>query len=235
MKINRIDLKKGFKGSLKDNAPLSRNKCPSINSIVKLCRSEISNKKKEKILDHVLDCYYCSSDIEIISKAIGFENEFCRIAREKHSVQDGITNKPKKKFNKTIFVNWKYQIVYFVLLALIFSFFLLPNFRSEKMVLRGFENIQIIQSLPIKSNNQLSTLRFFWKSCPKIEYYEVEIFDSNLSLFWESDKLFINILLPSQELKKELSTHEKYYWIVTAFCINGKKLESKLTEFSLID
>ena len=103
------------------------------------------------------------------------------------------------------------------------------------MILRGYENIQIIQSLPKKSNNQLSTLRFSWKSCPKIEFYEVEIFNTNLSLFWKSDKLFINILWPSQELKKELSLQKKYYWIVTAFCMNGKKYESKLTEFSLND
>ena len=235
MKMNKLDLKKGFKESLKEKAPRSRNKCPSINSIVKLCRSEISNKKKEKLLDHILDCYYCSSDIEIISKAIGFENEFIRITREKYSFQDGITNKPKKKFNKTIFFNWKYQIVYFVFLALIISFFLFPNFSSKRMILRGYENIQIIQSLPKKSNNQLSTLRFSWKSCPKIEFYEVEIFNTNLSLFWKSDKLFINILWPSQELKKELSLQKKYYWIVTAFCMNGKKYESKLTEFSLND
>ena len=59
MKMNKLDLKKGFKESLKEKAPRSRNKCPSINSIVKLCRSEISNKKKEKLLDHILDCYYC--------------------------------------------------------------------------------------------------------------------------------------------------------------------------------
>jgi hypothetical protein len=235
MKINEYDLKKGFKEFSKENTPLSRKKCPSINTIVKLCRSEISDKKREKILNHILNCYYCFSDIEIISKVINFEAEFCKIARQIYPTQERKIDKLKRCSAAFFYkAKWKYQVACLILLTIILVFSPFFLFRREKMTLRGFQNTQIEVILPAKTNQRLSTVDLFWHSYPKVEYYIVEIFNENLSLFWKSKKLFINTLIPPQELIKNLSTKKKYYLMVTAFFINGKKIESKLTEFSVV-
>jgi len=235
MKINRDDLAKGFQDFLVIKTAASRKNCPSVKSIIRLYKGKLSKIKRAEILGHILNCYYCSSDFKVVNNSIRFENELCQFI-EKTSCT---SHKKKDEFRVPKILHFKinvgkYQVVFvtlFIAILIISSFLVFHN--KENLSMRGLSQSQLEPCCLIKKNQEQLSLYFEWKSLKKADYYYVEIFDDNLSLIWRSKTIFKNCFIFPLELKNVIKKNKKYYWLVTAFLINGKKIESKLLEFSL--
>ena len=83
----------------------------------------------------------------------------------------------------------------------------------------------------MKRKYQKSLLKFRWVEIKDSDYYIVELYDETLLPIWRSEKIFNNeIDLPKQILDR-LVKNKKYFWMLTAYFPDGKKIESRLEYF----
>jgi len=247
MKINRQDLKFLYSAHLIEKTPLSRKNCPPTKEIINLLRSKLSKKRKLKIIDHMTECYFCYKEFQAIleilreeNKLVGASDELAikdeDIYQNKNGVLKDSSRQRKKSFPFFPRLSWKSIPVFLGLILIIttLSIFIIflnkgqKNYRSEY-----YPSIRLLD--PIGEKIQKSLLKFRWIEIEESEYYIIEIFDETLLSIWRSNKIYNNYFSLPEEIADKLSKSKRYFWMLTAYFPDGRKIESSIEHFILSD
>jgi len=244
MKIKHNDLKKLYKAYIMDHIPQSRKDCPHPKEIINFFRLKLSENKKIKLIDHITTCCYCAQEFDFILQTLReqekLNEEIANLLRSKNFKKELEKrlkrDVPKLAKLKRIFfpvLSWKY-ILPFLMAAIIISVFIIFQ-KPEEIGYRDEYIPQINLIEPINGKYIKFSSVFKWTEIKNSAYYILEIFDETLYPVWESDKILKNhLILPKEEAKK-LIKNKSYFWMVTAFLSDGKKIESNLEEFIPVD
>ena len=237
MKINNEDLKELYKAYIKEKSSYSRKDCPSPKETILFSRSKSSEKKKKRIMDHIINCYYCAQEFEFILETLRYEN-ILNQEIGKRLVSKNETNELKKATNGLLFplLSWKFAsliagvaIITSVILAIVIFINL------EKREYRGANQAKIILIEPINKKYSKFLLTFKWSKIENSDYYILEIFDKTLYPVWESKKIFKTRVVLPDEISSKLIKNNRYFWMVTAFFSDGSKTESIIKEFKVTE
>jgi len=244
MKIKHNDLQKLYKAYLVDRVPQSRKNCPHPKEIINFFNSRLNENKISRLIDHITNCFYCAQEFEFIiqtlreqeklSEQIGnlLRSENFRMKTEKRIKENVLSSATKKRFFFPV-LPWKY-ILPFLVAAIIISALILFQ-ATEKIEYRDESIPQINLIEPVNGKYFKSSSLFKWTEIKNSSYYILEIFDETLYPVWESNKISKNYSILPEEALKKLSKNKTYFWMVTAYLSNGRKIESILEEFIPVD
>lgn len=246
MKMSLKDLQELYKASISKRAPSLRQDCPSRGEIIRLFRSKVSEKQKTKIIDHIIDCPFCFEEFEFLLETQRYEKELdlkikqlieSQKSRPGDKRENVFSSKEKKISAFFPRFSWIYASLAAgaVLILLAASFFLVKIKTSEKQQYRSMQQHRIQLTAPVNQSYLKSTLIFKWSQVKGSDHYIVEIFDETLFPFWKSSAIRYNYLIPSKSLLINFKVNKTYFWMVTAFLSDGKKVESRLEEFKIRD
>ncbi|NIO49562.1 MAG: hypothetical protein GTN73_09050 [Candidatus Aminicenantes bacterium] len=244
MKIKNKDLIKLYKAHITENIPYSRKSCPPSKEIISFFISKTSEKQRSKIIDHITKCSFCAQEFELMLQTQRKERklieEIGNLLQSKENIA-AIKKRAGKKINHTnerlkLFfprLSWKYAIILAGVAILISTFLFFQNIRKREYRGPNFSRVHLIE--PINGKYSKSLLVFKWNEFKDSEYYIVELFDETLFQIWKSNKISKNQALLPAEVANSLNTNKIYFWMVTAFLLDGKKIESEIEEFTLTD
>lgn len=248
MKINNEDLKKLYRSYMIDNIPHSRKKCPSTKNIINLFRLKLSEKKKSQIIDHVSQCYYCYQEFEFILHTLREEkklqHDFGDLLHKKNKGYAALKIKNDKNIDRKkmkgrpflTFLSRKYASLFLGILLIISVVLILLFIRTgEKKDYRGAYLTPIRLIEPLKGKHSKSILKFRWVEIKGSDYYIIELFDETLRPIWKSGKIFKNYTLLPENIRDGLKENRKYFWILSAYFPDGKKIESRIESFFLTE
>lgn len=233
MKISNDDLKKMFKSHIIESTLLSRKNCPPINDIINLFRSELSETKKSKIIDHLSSCYYCLQEFEFILKTLRIGKNLSTDIRSLLR-KEKIFYRRKKLIPFFPWISWKYASLLSGIALLAFLFIIIFTIQNkEKKEFRGnfLTSIKLIE--PLKGKYSKSLLKFRWIEIKGSDYYIIELFDEALRPIWKSNKIYTNSVVLPKIVSKKLTENKKYFWILSAYFPDGEKIESRIECFTL--
>ena len=211
-----------------------RKTCPSPKKLTAFLRVELSDRKRNKVIDHLSYCSTCAQEIKFINEILmaekNFNKEAAQIVKRRNSA-----SRKKGLFNKFPLPKLSWSSMSFAaLLAIIIlstsMFFLL---KTNNPAVERDTILQLNHISPNDVSLSLSELIFQWENIPDSDYYTIEVFDDSLDFVWRSERITENKVIPSAELKGLLKQNFTYYWMVTSFLKNGKLVESDLAKFSL--
>jgi hypothetical protein len=228
MKLSENDLQHIFLANIKEKATISGTKCPSPKQLLQFFREKKSEKERTRIIDHVTSCSSCAQEFEFILKAIRYEKDMNKVAQN-------ILEAKKEKVSLQR-LSWKFAplAIGFSVLFIILSLWIIPN-RYLNLEYRDSSLSQIGLFSPQKKNVPKSLLFFQWEDVENSEYYTFELYDETLYQIWISNKIFDNSYSIPSELSMRLDTNKSYFWMVTAFFPNGRKIESQLKEILITE
>jgi len=253
MKLQDKDLQEIFLQALKENFP--RNKaCPSNKTILRSFTSEMPEKEKLKIVDHVTGCGSCLLKFQAIkdvlrgTKALACKvegqvlsknevGELKKIAKEKVKELKRKTKKQKRipGFTALLFEHRFAALiagmVLVILAALLVTRF--PHIFQEDAT-RGEESPAIRLVSPRGELGSLP-LRFHWEPYPGAKEYEMKILDEELNPIWKSGKVRESAIETVADFSNRLQKGKMYYWKITVYLEDGKLEESNLQEFMIVD
>ena len=231
MKISSKDLMRIYRDFIMEKTPLSRKNCPSQKDLIKFCRSKLSEKQKSKIIDHITHCSYCVQEFERILQILKDEKnlieEIGKVLRDKG---DPLITRRKKKIFFPI-LSWKYVSLFVGAIIITFTIIIFNNL--EKREYRGPNLRQIYLIEPVNKKHSKSSLIFKWDSVKSSEYYILELFGQTLYPVWKSQRIFKTQVALPLEIVNRLKENKTYFWMVTAFLHQGRKIESRLEKFTL--
>lgn len=238
MKNNYKNLKKLYKAYIKNKTLLYKEDCPSPEEILKCFKSKLSKKQKIKIIDHLIDCFYCAQEFEFILETLRFEKKIINdIDILLHSIKKKSNCKaissPKKQRLFFLQIPWKYAFLsaFIILTISVISVFIHNIFERDGY--RGVNLPQINLIDPIGEKKFNSPLVFKWSELKGSNYYILDIFDETLYPIWKSNKIYKNKFILPHEISRRLYKNERYFWMITAFYSNEVKFESPLKEFTI--
>lgn len=231
MKINQSDLKEVYANYLKDRKVTSGESCPSNENLILWLRSKLPKREKNKITDHLVNCYDCAQEVKWLLDRIRKENGI--IHEIKQHIDANYAEQLRKARVPPRRLSWK--IVSFtstlVLLAAIATFSVF-YFSSKSGTRRGVPSDLVLVS-PVDKFYAAGGLKFVWKGLPNAKYYLVNVFNASFAPIWRSDTIILNEVIPSKDLLQKLFPKESYYWMVTAVLKNEAEVKSKLKEFKI--
>jgi hypothetical protein len=231
MKINRSDLEEAFANNLKDRKVASGESCPSNENLLLWLRSKLPKRGKNKITDHLVKCYDCAQEAQLLMDRIRKENGI--VYEIKNYIDANYSEPQQEALVPPRRLSWK--IISFastlVLLAAIATLSLF-NF-SSRSGLRGGVSSDITLVSPVNKSCAANELKFVWKGLPNMKCCFVEVFDSTLDLLWRSDNILQHEVIPSNDLLQKLIPKETYFWMVTSVFEGGNKVKSRLIEFRM--
>jgi hypothetical protein len=231
MKINQSDLKEVYANYLKDRKVASGESCPSNENLLLWLRSKLPKREKNKITDHLVNCYDCAQEVTWLLNRIRKQNGI--IYEIKNYIDANYAEPQQEALVPPRRLSWK--IISFastlVLLAAIATLSLF-NF-SSRSGLRGGVSSDITLVSPVNKSCAANELKFVWKGLPNVKYYFVDVFNTSLAHFWRSDAVFLREVIPSKDLLQNLIPKETYFWMVTGVLTSETKVKSKLKEFKI--
>lgn len=246
MKISLKDLQELYKASISKRARSLRQDCPSKGEIIRLFRLKVSEKQKTKIIDHLTECPLCLEEFEFLLETQRYIKKLdlkikqlieSRKSQSEDKKENIFSSKGKRVLAFFPRFSWIYASLAAgaVLILLAASFFFVKIKTSEKQQYRSIQQHRIYLIAPVNQSYLKSTLIFKWSEAKGSDYYIVEIFDETLFPFWKSSQIPYNYLIPSKSLLTNFKVNKTYFWMVTAFLSDGKKVESRLEEFKIRD
>lgn len=251
MKINNKDLQRLYKDYIRQKSPSSRKNCPPLKKIINFFNSKSLEKQKFKIIDHITTCSYCLQEFEFILQTLRYKlkiNEEISDFLNTEKVISTIRKKSDilvsdlKKRQSPFFpkLSWKYGSLLLggvaAAIILIIIFFKPDIIRIPVKNQQRSETITQIKLIePIGAKYSTSSLSFKWRKLNDSDYYILELFDESLIPVWKSEKILKNHYTLPKNAIKNLDENKVYFWMVTAFLSNGKKIESTLEEFTLLN
>jgi len=242
MKIKNKDLIKLYKAHIMENIPHSRKSCPPSKKINSFFRSKTSEKQRPRIIDHITKCSSCAQEFEFMLKTRREERKLIEEIGKFLQSKENITFIKKrvgKKINQIskrrkpffpIFA-WKYALVLAGVAIIISTFLVFQNIGKKDYRGPDLRQVRLIE--PINGKYSKSLLTFKWNEFKDSEYYILELFNETLFQIWKSNKIIKNQAILPAEVAKSLNTNKTYFWMVTAFLPDGKKIESEIEEFTL--
>ena len=228
MKLNHSELRQIFLLNIKENTPKTRVECPSPKQMLRLFRGKISDKKKAEIIDHITSCSHCVHEFEFIIKALRFENDM------RKAVQKSLRTKKTKPVSPRF--SWKLAPLLTglaLICVMVITVTITESYKSQKFRTITPSQIRLFQ--PHEKTIHKSSLHFHWQNIKDFEYYTFELYDDTLYQIWNSGKLYKNSYILSEDISSRLETNKTYFWMISAFSPNGRKIESPLKEIFLIE
>ncbi len=232
MKINHMELKKIIEYVPFEQISQKKRKCPTPKNLVSLQRSELSDKKRRKVIDHLVVCSTCAKEIQFINEVLAAEKNF-----DKEAAQIVTNRNPASRKRGTIVkspfpkLSWRSLSVVAALTTIIlFSSIFFLN-KTNKTAIERDSSFHLNLISPDNISRTLSELYFEWNNIPETEYNIVVISDDSSKIVWRSEKILHNKLIPSAELKELLKREKTYLWMVTAYLKSGRQIESNLAKF----
>jgi len=244
MKIKNKDLIKLYKAHIMENIPHSQKSCPPSNEIISFFKSKTSEKQKSRIIEHITKCSSCAQEFEFMLQTRREEGKLIggigKLLQSKENIT-AIKKRAGKKINHTNErrksflprLSWKYALPLAGVAIIISAFLFFQNLGKREYRGPDLSKIRLIE--PISGKYSKSLLVFKWNESKDSEYYILELFDETLFQIWKSDKITKNQTILPAELAKSLNTNKTYFWMVTAFLPDGKKIESEIEEFTLTE
>lgn len=244
MKIQNKDLIKLYKAHIMENIPHSRKSCPPSKEIISFFKSKTSEKQRSRIIDHITKCSSCAQEFEFILQTQREEGKLIEGIGKLLQSKENITATKKRAGKKINYLNvrrksffprlpWKYALILAGFAIIISTFFVFQNI--GKMEYRGADLSRVHLNEPINGKYSKSLLVFKWNEFKDSEYYIIELFDETLFQIWKSSKIYKNQATLPAEIAKRLNINKTYFWMVTAFLPDGRKIESEIEEFMLTD
>jgi hypothetical protein len=228
MRLNFDDLRQLYFSKLKENMPATRKGCPSPKQLLQLVRSKKSEKKKTRIINHILECYHCANEFDLVFEALRYEEEMNQAVQKFVGTRKTKDVSPRNSWRLATILSGTSLLFVFILLAI------LP-FRSRAIKYRnsGLPRINLI--LPQGKNIPKTSLSFKWEDVKGSEYYIIELFDDTLYQIWTSEKISQNQYTMSDAASSQLAVNRAYFFIVSAVFPNGRRMESPLREFQVTE
>jgi len=234
MKIDQSELKKIIKELPHKKTSQTKTNCSSPKKLIALLRFELSDRKRSKVIDHLMDCGTCAQEIkfvnEILTAEINFDKEAAQIVTGRNQA-----SRKKGKFVQFPIpkLSWSSVRVVAALTTVILISSMFFLIKTNKPAIERDTIPQLNQISPDNTSLSLSELIFQWENIPDSDYYMVEVVDDSLNFVWRSERILENKIIPSAELKELLKQETTYLWMVTCFLKNGKKVESDLAKFNV--
>jgi len=231
MKINQSDLKEVYENYLKDRRVASGESCPSNKDLLSWLRSKLPKREKNKITDHIVNCYDCAQVVKRILDRIRKENGI--IYEIKQSIDAIHSERQQEAFVPPRRLSWKIVSFASTLVFLAAIGFFSVSYFSPRPGLRGGVSSDIILVSPVNMSCNANKLKFVWKHLPNVKYYFVDVFDTSLALLWRSSAVFQPVAIPPADLLEKLTSKETYYWMVTSVFEGENKVKSRLIKFKI--
>jgi hypothetical protein len=246
MKINTDDLIKIYRSYIQEQIPQSRNKCPSLETIMNFFMTSGSNRKKGRIVDHLTSCGYCAHEfglfLEIYREEGILLEEIDRLLLPKEQLE--IAEKKKAvsnlfRWSDSLHLRpyWKYALSFLLASTAVAVTILITNqvIITQKNIERGRIPGQIQLMAPAHGKPIQAPFIFKWKLVEKFDYCILEIFDEALSPVWKSPRIHKDFYQLPPDIGAKIEKNKIYYWMITIFFVDGKVIESAFENFTLIN
>lgn len=244
MKIKNEDLIKLYKAHIEVNIPHSRKRCPPSKKIISFFKSKTSERQKSRLIDHITKCSSCAQEFEFILQIHREKKKLINEIGKLLQSRENIAAIKKREGNKITYISKKRKLFFprlsskyilpLVGVAIIISTSLVfQNLRKKEYRGPDYSQVRLIE--PINGKYSKSLLVFKWNKFKNSEFYIIELFDESLYQLWKSNKISKNQAILPAEIAKKLNINKTYFWMVTAFLSDGRKIESEIEEFILID
>jgi hypothetical protein len=230
MNISHKELQQIFEAFSESDAGALREKCPSLEDLIRSIETKYPSKKRGFISDHVSNCPYCAKDIKWFLKI--------RLESEKlGSAVDGLARKNRKYFlgfgipanhAAASFIGFiALSISFWTLIGgALFSYLPKERERTDQIQLwRSFE--------PVGKIEKKFDLRFHWEFFGQADFFVLELFDDSLAPLWKSPHLFEKSVQLPRDIFDKVYPRKQYFWIVLAHDREGRKSESDLIQFEI--
>lgn len=218
MKTDIEGLRELYKSRILDQTRIERQSCPTPEELSASLRGRTSHKKKQEIVEHLTRCYFCTQEFQFILETQRYEKKL---------IQDfGI------KGIQVFLKNWTYAraaTAVFLVLALSASLYIAISGRQK------FRGVKIRAIKLIQPGHKKTTVPmvFRWRGLPNAQFYILELFDETLYPIWKSERIHKNEIQLPEEIAHTLSPDKSYYWFVTGFLSQDRKIESPLERFQI--
>jgi hypothetical protein len=228
MKTNDREIKTAYRDLLLAASGTRKKGCPAAEEIWRLFSDGIPRKQRARMVDHITTCSLCFQEFEAFLEISRAEEDFVREVQSRF--RSYARNAPSPML-------WRYAAAFLITIAVLAVAVLSTKWfdftkRAEE---RGRLSGQVRLLTPGQETALSSPLIFRWEAVDLAEYYVVEVFDDSLRPIWKSAQLTITSCELPTQVKETMTKELKYYWMLTAFSPGGRKTESSLEEFSLID
>ncbi|MBN1224365.1 MAG: hypothetical protein JXB23_14050 [Candidatus Aminicenantes bacterium] len=230
IKIKHEEMKRLYQAFVTEKTPDTRKHCPSPEQIVSLFSTNIKSHLKNEMIDHVSQCSHCIKELRIIGKAMREKEKFSTdIEAILHTKKERLI-KPKIFNTATLRLSWV-LIVSMLAITILLSILIIRL--PQKDVYRGRESSHFELISPVNKIVPKQKIIFSWKTDVDAKYFILEIFDDSLYPVWKSEKIINHRFGIPNEILNLTINQKKYFWMVTAYLLNGKIIESQLQEFIL--
>lgn len=203
-----------------------RSKCPSEEVLLEFSRLNLEETEHKRILSHLERCDACLYEYGVINDYLGAENEAILELKAFEKKRPGVSHDGFGYFLR----KWKsFVAVSASILIVGFSIHFILN-RGPERQRSPAPRLEIIS--PSHSTLSFTELVFLWKDV-SADYYTVEIFDETGEMVGSSGFISTISFKPDEALKSKFKGESSYFWMVSAYFSDGKKLESKLMRFNL--
>jgi hypothetical protein len=175
-------------------------------------------------------CPHCIKELKFLLEIFSHEKRITEDIKKLINANLIKTKERKEKFrffSSRIF--WKYAAVATSILLIFLTVTVLDVFKKQKF--RDDRTTQIRLIEPVNEHKKKSDILFKWEYKSDSEFFILEIFNESLIPFWESEKIRETCLKLPDKITLRLKKDEVYFWMITAYSPEGRKIESRLEKF----
>ena len=227
MKTNEAELKKAFRTYIRSSPKAPTGHCPSSEAIWRSFSGKASRKHKAQIVDHITTCMDCHKEFEAFLEIFRAEEKLAR------DVQPQFHISPSPISNQAF---WRYAAALFTIIVVVSAAVFTVKWLSPRQPTeRGRLSGQLHLLTPDQELSFQKPLVFKWEPAPDTEYYVIEIFDESLLPFWSSGPLAVTQCELPSLVKDKMVKGGSYFWMLSATQKDGRKMESSVERFTLLD
>jgi hypothetical protein len=231
MKISSKDLKDFYRDYSRGKILMSKETCPSPDLLIRLNRSKLKRKERNKVISHISRCHHCAEEEKLILDIIRRESDFIEEAANHLRSQPHAESKNPFPF----FSRFALKPISAALFLIAFSgllFFIIPRFKAISDIRRG-NPTSIVLTHPANKTIGSNRYEFTWQGPKETKYYIIEVYDSSLELIWTSGSIETKRIAFPDDLMRNIKANQPYFWGVSAILKNYTKIKSKLAEFKI--
>ncbi|MDH7512778.1 MAG: hypothetical protein QHH14_07525 [Clostridiales bacterium] len=237
MKINGDNLKDIYKSYVLTRTPPMGQACPSSEEISNLFSEPGLKTEKEKIIDHITNCSFCTQEFFVLLQLWRQEKKLAEEIKRLLKNEDEQSPVPKMEKTPRFALAWKFVLASVIVVALAGTILLITSglifdTKTEKRGARP-EKISLLE--PHSNRASETPLVFRWNEIAGRDYFVIEIFDESLSPLWKSAQVFETFYWLPADVEKQMHRGRSYFWMITVFFTNGLTRESHLEEFRIAD
>ena len=249
MELNEEKLKNIYVNMI-NKTPVQEKNCPSDDILFNAVINKQDQESKFKIIDHVFECSSCTLKFNAFRK---LHKESGELSKDRGNIvlSDNEVKELVKKGENIIKSDKKEKYLFFkiplkyisAIAATLIIVFGSVIFIDSQNALTNKNNIDYerginnnsIKILSPKGSYKKKELIFKWNLVKDAEEYIVKLYNEELTCIWTSSKTKLdNFKYPSQLFKK-LTKNKIYFWKLFVYYKSRENIESKLTNFKILN